>query len=88
MDKILPEYSFLQAEQCQFSQTLFVCQMLPSLHHLYGLLSLSLLHWVRSPELDPELQMFTGAEQMGIVTSLDLRATLFVMQPRGLLASS
>lgn len=49
---------------------------------------LSLLHWVRSPGLDPELQMFTGAEQMGTVTSLDLQAALFVMQPRGLLASS
>jgi len=50
--------------------------------------SVSLLYWVRSPELDPALQTcLTRAEQMKIITSLDLLATLFTMQPRGLLAS-
>lgn len=60
----------------------------PSIFMACSTRCLSLLHWVRSPGLDPELQMFTGAEQMGTVTSLNLRAALFVMQPRGLLASS
>jgi len=63
MDKIPPEPSLLQVEQCQLSQPLSIGEMLLSLNHLIGLsLDSSLAsHLIfASPEMDTILQWCSG----------------------------
>ena len=68
------------------------CQLLQSLNHLFGP-ALDWLQYVysslilRSPDLDPELQVcLTSAEQRGRIISFKWLATSLLVQPRLLLS--
>ncbi|KAK4819077.1 hypothetical protein QYF61_025310 [Mycteria americana] len=88
--KVSPQPSLLQAEPPQLSQPVFIGEVLQPTDHLHGppLDSLQQLHvllMLGTPELDAVLQVGPhqhGAE--GRITSLDLLATLLLMQPRDL----
>ncbi|XP_069664098.1 coiled-coil domain-containing protein 169 isoform X3 [Haliaeetus albicilla] len=75
------------AEQSQLSHPLLICQMLQSLHHLHSpvldlLQEVPVLLVPGSPELDPALQIcLTSAKEKGRITSLDLLAAFFLMEP-------
>ena len=72
--------------------TIWAISLLQSFHHLHGPMP-GYLQWVLvypalgSPELVPGLQhCLTSAEQKGSITSLDLLATVCLLQPRMMVA--
>ena len=89
--KVSPEPSLLQAEQPQLSQPFLVAEVLQPSDHFCGLLwtrsnrSMSFLCWgLQSWTQDSGI---TRAEQRGRITSLDLLATLLLMELRIQLAA-
>lgn len=83
--------SLLQVEQTWISEPLFLHQVLQSVSYfrsavLHLLQCIPVYFVLGSPELDPAPQIcLTRAEKSGRITSCDLLAVLFLMQPKPLL---
>jgi len=91
-NKVSPEPSLLQAEQPQLSQSFLTTEVFQPSNHFRGLLwphsnrSISFVCWGLQSWTQGSWWALTRAEQRGRVPSLDLLATMLLMQPRVWLA--